>query len=75
RGEYMGIRYEEVIPVLTKAIQEQQAQIEALQQQNTTLSAKANELDNLKAEMASIKALLEGNASKDKATDAVGEKK
>jgi len=35
--EYKGVNYTEMIPVLTKAIQEQQAQIEALQGQNAVL--------------------------------------
>ena len=63
----LSVKYDAIIPILTKAIQEQQAEIEALKAQNATLSAQTAELDHLKSEMASIKAMLcntaEGAAS------------
>ncbi len=39
-GDYMGVRYTELIPVLTKAIQEQQAQIEELKSQVKELKSR-----------------------------------
>ena len=39
-GETLGIAYSDLIPVLTKAIQEQQAQIEALNARIAALEAK-----------------------------------
>ncbi len=36
-GDAMGMKYNELIPVLVKAIQEQQAMIEALKKQNELL--------------------------------------
>ncbi|WP_345124381.1 tail fiber domain-containing protein [Hymenobacter antarcticus] len=38
-GEHYGMKYTELIPVLTKAIQEQQAQIEALKTANAKLTS------------------------------------
>jgi len=38
--EYMGVDYQSIIPILTKAIQEQQAQIEALKQRLLILENK-----------------------------------
>jgi len=54
----MGMKYAELIPVLTKAIQEQQAQIETLQAENTALQAKVTALETLRAEVEQIKAML-----------------
>lgn len=55
----LGVFYSDLIPVLAKAIQEQQGQIEALRTENATLQAKVSELDALRAEVAQIKAMLE----------------
>ena len=49
KGESLGIVYGNLVPVLTKAIQEQQAEIEALK-------AKLESFDNLKAENSTLKA-------------------
>ena len=57
-NDTMGINYSGLVPVLIKAIQEQQDQIQSLQQHNAELEAKAKEIDNLKAELEAIKALL-----------------
>ena len=54
----LSVKYDAIIPILTKAIQEQQAEIEALKTQNATLTAQASELENLKSEIANIKAML-----------------
>jgi len=43
--DYLAIKYTELIPVLTKAVQEQQAEIELLKAQNAKLTADANEMD------------------------------
>jgi hypothetical protein len=48
---YMSLRYNDFIPVLTKAIQEQQAQIEALK-------AKADKVDDLQKQIDELKALI-----------------
>jgi hypothetical protein len=53
-----GMKYVELIPVLTKAIQEQQTQIEALRAENTALQAKVTALETLRSEVEQIKALL-----------------
>lgn len=55
-----GMKYVELIPVLTKAIQEQQAQIETLRAENAALQAKVSEIEALRAEVEQIKALLKG---------------
>ena len=52
KGETLGLSYGNLVPVLTKAIQEQQAEIEALK-------VKLQSLDNLKAENAVMKAEIE----------------
>ena len=43
-GEYYAMKYDALIPVLTKAIQEQQAQIEDLKKQNKSLESQFNAL-------------------------------
>ncbi len=43
-GDYLGINYTELIPVLTKAIQEQQVQMEAQQAQIEELKSQVQEL-------------------------------
>ena len=50
-----SIAYSDLVPVLTKAIQEQQAEIEALKAQNAMLAGKVTELDQLKAEVENLK--------------------
>ncbi|MGI4872317.1 MAG: tail fiber domain-containing protein, partial [Janthinobacterium lividum] len=65
-GEYYGMKYTELIPVLTKAIQEQQAQIEALKVANSELQAQASELRDVKASLQSLAEqvqLLQANGS------------
>lgn len=54
----MGMKYADLIPVLTKAIQEQQTQIEALRVENAALQAKVSEIEALRSEVEQIKALL-----------------
>jgi hypothetical protein len=56
KGESLGIVYGNLVPVLTKAIQEQQAEIEALKAENAAMKA---DNANLKAENSSIKADVE----------------
>ena len=73
----LSLNYNAIIPVLTKAIQEQQqqitaqqTQIAALQIKNDQLTAQASELENLKSEIANIKAMLSNeNASGSTASD------
>lgn len=76
-GETLGVAYGQMVAVLTKAIQEQQAQIEQLQKQNGQLAEKnteldkknehletrVNEIDQLKAELSEIKNLLKSTSS------------
>ncbi len=50
-----SIAYSDLVPVLTKAIQEQQAEIEALKAQNAMLTGKVTELNQLKAEVENLK--------------------
>ena len=50
-----SIAYSDLVPVLTKAIQEQQAQIEALKAQNETLMLKAEAFEQLKADVEILK--------------------
>ncbi len=52
----MGIRYNDFIPVLTKAIQEQQALIEAQQQQ---MQAQQQQMQTQQQEIEALKAMLE----------------
>jgi hypothetical protein len=61
-GESLGIVYGNLVPVLTKAIQEQQAEIEALKAENEALKAKVESIDNLKAEMEALKSAVYGTA-------------
>jgi hypothetical protein len=69
KGETLGISYGNMVAVLTKAMQEQQAEIEALKAKNGKLTAQVSELETLKAEVASIKAML---AEKSETTKAAG---
>ncbi|GIV28031.1 MAG: hypothetical protein KatS3mg027_1845 [Bacteroidia bacterium] len=59
---YKGLNYTELIPILTKAIQEQQAIIESQKSEMEQLKKKSIEIDNLKAEIEFIKSQL--NADK-----------
>ncbi|MCP4437583.1 MAG: hypothetical protein GY810_01405 [Aureispira sp.] len=68
-----GVNYAEIVTVLTKAIQEQQAQIEELKVQNGQLTQKneeleghVNEIDQLKAELSEIKSLLQSTSNNNK---------
>jgi len=56
KGETLGLSYGNLVPVLTKAIQEQQAEIEALKAENASMKA---DNANLKAENTSIKSDVE----------------
>jgi hypothetical protein len=58
----LGVYYSDIIPVLTKAIQEQQAIIESQKNEIERLKKKSTEVDNLKAEIEFIKSQL--NADK-----------
>jgi trimeric autotransporter adhesin len=65
-GEYYAMKYDALIPVLTKAIQEQQAQIEDLKKQNAQLGllnqqnqSLQTQLNTLRADVQSIRAALE----------------
>lgn len=76
-GETLGVAYGQMVAVLTKAMQEQQAQIEELKKQNAELAQKnldldnqneklesrINEIDQLKAELSEIKNLLKSTSS------------
>ena len=53
-----GITPSKLIPVLHKAIQEQQKQIEALKEKNAALSQQVSEIDALKTEMSELKAMV-----------------
>ena len=57
----LGVRYTELIPVLTKAIQEQQEIIEKITTKNSNQDIQIN---TLKAEIERINNMLEGKASK-----------
>lgn len=77
KGETLGLSYGNLVPVLTKAIQEQQvqieaqqaqlasqqAQIDALQTQNAVLNQKVESIDQLKAEVENLKKLVNLNLS------------
>jgi hypothetical protein len=62
KGETLGIVYGNLVPVLTKAIQEQQAEIEALKAENAAMKVKVESIDNLKAEMEALKSAVYGTA-------------
>lgn len=56
--DHYGLRYAEFVVPLVKAVQEQQEQIESLQKENLQLKEQVDALDELRAEIASIKLLL-----------------
>lgn len=57
--EYNTVSYDRLVPVLAKAIQEQQAQIEALKSENTTLKAQMAKVDNLASKLVGMEAKLQ----------------
>ena len=62
KGESLGIVYGNLVPVLTKAIQEQQATIEAQQKQIDELKAQNTALSSeLKAEIENLKKTINGS--------------
>ena len=68
KAQTKGISYLEMIPVLTKAIQEQQQTIEAQQKQikelkaqNAALTIKTESIDQLRAEIEDLKKLVQTN--------------
>ncbi len=58
-----GIRYSTFVPVLVKAIQEQQTQIEDLQKDNLALKSKLGELEELKVQMQRVNEILNMQSS------------
>ncbi len=58
-GEYLGMNYGELVPVLVNAIQEQEKTIRQLEAKVKQLEGSQNELDSLKAEVSAIKKMLE----------------
>ena len=63
KGETLGLSYGNLVPVLTKAIQEQQATIEAQQKQIDELKAQNTALaGELKAEIESLKKAINGSS-------------
>jgi hypothetical protein len=68
----LAVSYTELIPVLTKALQEQQAQIEALQAANTKLQAQADGTTKAQAELQDVKASLQSLAEQVKLLQAGG---
>ena len=60
-SQLLGVAYSELIPVLTKAIQEQQQIIDA---QKKLIEANSNELNELKNQVASIKEAIQLTAKK-----------
>ena len=57
----LGLKTEDFIPYLTKAIQEQQEEIEALKAQNAMLTEQVDALKQLKAEVESLKKTMQNN--------------
>jgi len=68
RQEFYTVSYTTLVPVLTQAIQEQQAQIEALQKQNAALQAQAAQataaLDTFEARLRRVEATTGGQAQR-----------
>ncbi|MBK6994722.1 MAG: tail fiber domain-containing protein [Lewinellaceae bacterium] len=54
--EYYAMKYDALIPVLTKAIQEQQAQIETLKMQNAQLGVLAQQNESLQTQLDEMRA-------------------
>ncbi len=59
-----AIDYDKFGPLLVKTVQEQQAQIEVLKQQNETLTQQITALNTLKADVEALKAALQTGMSK-----------
>ena len=53
--DLLGVKYSDLIPVLIKAIQEQQEQIKSLQATNANMKVNAKNYDRLEKEMADLK--------------------
>jgi hypothetical protein len=65
KDNYLGMNYTELVPVLIKAIQDQQKIIDDLKSKlNQENKSTTSELDQLKAEIAQIKKLLSMEAKK-----------
>jgi len=60
----LELRYNDFIPILTKAIQEQETKIAMLQKQNEDMRAKLSEMGHLKAELESIKSMVQLSTQK-----------
>lgn len=60
-GEYYGMKYSELIPVLTRAIQEQQAQIENLRKELAASQNANTEINELTKKMTQLEALISSN--------------
>lgn len=54
----LGINYTSFIPIMIKAMQEQQKMIDNLQQENTLLKKEVKDLEELRTELESIKAMI-----------------
>ena len=67
KDKRLGVRYSELIPVLTKALQEQQALIESLKTQNNTLSSEVTkstaDIEELKSELQLLKEHILGTSA------------
>ncbi|WP_353718696.1 tail fiber domain-containing protein [Dyadobacter sp. 676] len=59
KEDFLSIRYTELVPVLTKAIQEQQAEIKEQQAEIDVLKARLSKMDALEAKLAAFEAKLE----------------
>jgi hypothetical protein len=60
----LGVFYSDLIPVLTKAIQEQQQQIEALKTKNAQLENKTVEIESLKAKLEKLESYIYSETKK-----------
>jgi hypothetical protein len=58
-GEYLGMNYGELVPVLINAIQEQQKTIMQLEERVKQLEGSQHDMESLKAEVSAIKRMLE----------------
>ncbi|WP_026632715.1 tail fiber domain-containing protein [Dyadobacter alkalitolerans] len=67
KEEYLSIRYSELVPVLTKAIQEQQTQIAEQKAEITNLKAQISQMDKLEAKLADLEAKLAGGSGENSA--------
>jgi Chaperone of endosialidase len=59
KDKLLSVNYSELIPVLTKAIQEQQAQIEALKKENAGLKVETAKVEALESQMSALNAKME----------------